>query len=57
MLQDLTKEYGSDQDRFQERGIRDIYSAVRWNSGDLLVFLKEIGFTLSNFINLKAKLE
>jgi len=44
-------------DRFRERGIKDIYTAVRWDSGDLLAFFKEIGFTLSNFINLKAKLE
>jgi len=44
-------------DRFRERGIKDIYTAVRWDSGDLLAFFKEIGFTLSNFINLKAKLK
>jgi len=44
-------------DRFRERGIRDIYTAVRWDSGDLLAFFKEIGFNLSNFINLKAKLD
>lgn len=43
--------------RFKAMGVLDIYTAVRWDSGDLLAFFKEIGFTLSNFINLKTRLE
>jgi len=43
-------------DRFREMGVQDVYTAVRWDSGDLLAFFKEIGFTLSNFINLKTRL-
>jgi ribosomal protein S18 acetylase RimI-like enzyme len=43
--------------RFRDLGISDIYTAVRWDSGDLLAFFKSIGFSLSNFINLKTKLD
>ncbi|MBU2549073.1 MAG: GNAT family N-acetyltransferase [Proteobacteria bacterium] len=43
--------------RFLEAGVEEIYTAVRWDSGDLLAFFKKIGFNLSNFINLKARLE
>jgi ribosomal protein S18 acetylase RimI-like enzyme len=43
--------------KFRERGVRDIYTAVRWDSGDLLAFFKNIGFSLSNYINLKTRLE
>jgi ribosomal protein S18 acetylase RimI-like enzyme len=44
-------------DRFQSMNIKDIYTAVRWDSGDLLAFFKNIGFSLSNFINLKTRLD
>ncbi len=44
-------------ERFRAAGVRDIYTAVRWDSGDLLAFFKELGFSLSNFITLKTKLE
>lgn len=44
-------------DEFKKRGIQDIYTAVSWDSGDLLAFFKKIGFNLSNFINLKTRLE
>ena len=40
-------------EQFKERGITEIYTTVRWDSGDLLAFFKRIGFTLSDFINLK----
>ena len=42
---------------FKEQGVTEIYTAVRWDSGDLLAFFKDIGFSLSDFINLKAKLD
>ena len=41
----------------EKRGIKDIYTAVRWDSGDILAFFKKIGFNLSDFINLKIHLE
>ena len=44
-------------DWFRQSGILNIYTAVRWDSGDLLAFFKSIGFSLSNFINLKTRLE
>ena len=44
-------------ERFKELGINEIYTTVRWDSGDLLAFFKKIGFTLSDFINLKASLD
>lgn len=44
-------------DLFREHGVSDIYTAVRWDSGDLLAFFKSIGFNLSNFINLRNKLD
>ena len=44
-------------DRFRELGIYDIYTTVRWDSGDLCAFFKRIGFSLSNFINLKTRLD
>ena len=40
-----------------KRGIKDIYTAVRWDSGDILAFFKKIGFNLSDFINLKIRLD
>jgi len=29
---------------FRKRDIRDIYTAVRWDTGDMLSFFKAIGF-------------
>ncbi|MEW6266942.1 MAG: GNAT family N-acetyltransferase [Thermodesulfobacteriota bacterium] len=43
--------------RFRELKVKDIYTAVRWDSGDLLAFFKNIGFSLSDFINLKTRLD
>ena len=39
------------------RGIKDIYTTVRWDSTDLLSFFKTLGFDRSNFINLRKILE
>jgi predicted N-acetyltransferase YhbS len=40
----------------EKKGIKDIYTSVRWDSMDLLSFFKSLGFDRSNFINLLKKL-
>lgn len=40
-----------------EKGIKYIYTSVRWDSPDLLSFFKTLGFDRSNFINLRKMLE
>ncbi|MEE9224083.1 MAG: GNAT family N-acetyltransferase [Thermoplasmata archaeon] len=42
---------------FKKIGIREIYTAVRWDSTDLLSFFKSIGFERSEFINLKRRMK
>ena len=44
-------------DFFKKKGIRDIYTAVRWDAGDMLSFFKAIGFDRSKFINLVKHLD
>jgi len=44
-------------DFFKKEGIRDIYTTVRWDAGDMLSFFKAIGFDRSTFINLKKHLD
>jgi predicted N-acetyltransferase YhbS len=41
----------------REKGIKDVYTSVRWDSPDLLSFFKTLGFDRSNFINLRKILE
>ena len=41
----------------REKGIKDIYTSVRWDSPDLLSFFKTLGFDRSNFIHLRKILE
>ena len=41
----------------REKGIKDVYTSVRWDSPDLLSFFKTLGFDRSNFINLRKVLE
>ncbi len=41
---------------YQEKGIRHIYTSVRWDSTDLLSFFKTLGFDRSSFINLRKEL-
>jgi len=38
---------------YEERGIKNIFTSVRWDSVDLLSFFKTLGFDRSNFINLQ----
>jgi len=40
-----------------EKGIKYVYTSVRWDSPDLLSFFKTLGFDRSNFINLRKMLE
>jgi ribosomal protein S18 acetylase RimI-like enzyme len=42
---------------FKKKGIRDIYTAVRWDAGDMLSFFKAIGLDRSTFINLIKHLD
>ncbi len=42
---------------YRNKGIKDIYTSVRWDSSDLLSFFKTLGFDRSNFINLKKNIE
>jgi ribosomal protein S18 acetylase RimI-like enzyme len=39
----------------RERGVREVYTSVRWDSGDMLAFFKKVGFDQSVFINLRLK--
>ena len=40
---------------FKEEGIKEVYTSVKWDSGDLIAFFKSIGFEKSSFINLGYK--
>ena len=40
---------------FKDEGIKELYTTVKWDSGDLIAFFKSIGFEKSSFINLEFK--
>jgi len=40
---------------FKDEGINEVYTSVKWDSGDLIAFFKSIGFDKSSFINLECK--
>jgi len=40
---------------FKDEKVKDVYTTVEWDSGDLISFFKSIGFDKSSFINLKYK--
>ena len=40
---------------FKKEGIEEVYTSVKWDSGDLISFFKSIGFDKSGFINLEYK--
>ena len=44
-------------DAYRQKGIHEIFTASRWDWGDLLSFFKSLGFERSNFINLYKKLD
>ena len=41
---------------FRRKKIRNVYTAVRWDSVDMVSFFKSVGFGLSDFINLTRRL-
>ena len=43
-------------DYYKEKGVKKIYTSVRWDSTDLLSFFKTLGFERSDFINLRKVL-
>jgi len=42
---------------FKKEGVGQVYTAVRWDSVDMLSFFKSLGFDRSNFINLRKRLD
>jgi ribosomal protein S18 acetylase RimI-like enzyme len=42
---------------FREKGIKQVFTSVRWDSVDLLSFFKTLGFDRSDFINLRKELD
>lgn len=40
---------------FRDEGLKEVYTTVKWDSGDLITFFKSIGFDKSGFINLEYK--
>jgi predicted N-acetyltransferase YhbS len=58
MGQGIGKELGGRlMDHFKAKNIKNVYTAVRWDSGDLLAFFKSIGFDRSDLINLEKRLD
>ena len=43
-------------DYTKERGLKDVYISVLWDSPDILSFCKNLGFDRSKFVNLVKKL-
>jgi ribosomal protein S18 acetylase RimI-like enzyme len=43
-------------DYYKEKGIKKIYTSVRWDSTDILSFFKTLGFERSDFFNLRKAL-
>lgn len=42
---------------YKENKVKTVYSAVAWDSTDVLSFFKKLGFERSEFVNLKKDLE
>ncbi len=40
---------------FNKESIKEVYTTIEWDSGDLVAFFKSIGFDKSSFINLEYK--
>ncbi len=40
-------------DHFKAMGINDVFTTIKWDTGDLIAFFKSIGFDKSQFINLR----
>ena len=44
-------------DHYHAEGVHDVYTSVRWDSGDMLSFFKSLGFDRSDFLNLRKKID
>ncbi len=42
---------------YKKKGVKNIFTSVRWDSVDLLSFFKTLGFDRSHFINLQKEQE
>ena len=42
---------------YKAKGIKTVYTSVKWDSTDLLSFFKTLGFDRSDFVNLRKSLE
>ena len=42
---------------YKRKGIKTIYTTVKWDSTDLLSFFKTLGFDRSDFVNLRKSLD
>lgn len=42
---------------FREKGVSDIYTAIRWDAVDMMSFFISVGFDRSDFINLGTHLD
>jgi ribosomal protein S18 acetylase RimI-like enzyme len=42
---------------FKDEGLKELYTSVKWDSGDLIAFFKSIGFDKSSFINLEYRFD
>ncbi len=42
---------------YRDRGVKYVFTSVRWDSVDLLSFFKTLDFDRSNFINLRKELD
>jgi ribosomal protein S18 acetylase RimI-like enzyme len=43
-------------EHFRDKDIKEVYTSVKWDSGDLIAFFKSIGLDKSSFINLERGL-
>ncbi len=43
-------------EHFRDEDIKEVYTSVKWDSGDLIAFFKSIGLYKSSFINLERGL-
>lgn len=41
---------------FKKKGVKDVFTAVKWDSSDLLAFFKNLNFKRSDFINLERQI-
>ena len=41
---------------YSKKGIKNIYTSVRWDATDMLSFFKTLGFSRSRFINLRKEM-